>query len=1216
MKQERGPAERDMTAREAPRMAVSEMPEAFALHEMIFDESGRAADYRFVEVNPPFTALTGLAAEAVVGRTASTILPGSRKWVERCEPVVRTGMPARFEERDEQLGRTYEVTAFRPRAGQFACVYSDVTEKRAAEAKIRRRQERHAALAEASLDGYAVMDLEGRILAVNESYCRIVDYTAEELAGKVVSELEGKESGAETREHLERVAREGRDRFETRLKRKDGSLVDVEVSATALREAGEILVFIREIGGRKRMEAEREDMLHLLRLLNRPNDTHELVQLLTGFLQEWSGCEAVGVRLKDEEDFPYFETRGFPGEFVVEERRLCGAEGQGLECLCGALLSSNPLPAATAAGSFWTNDLEGSLASWTAEESPARMRGQCVAEGYRSLALVRLRSMRETVGLLQFADRRAGRLSAEKIAFLEQAAASIAIGLEQRAAQAALRRSEERFRAIADYTVEWENWFGVEGRLLWVNPAVERLTGYTAEECYRMEGFPLALAHEADAERAREGFGQVRNGMRGQDLELRLRHKNGEERWCSISWQPIYGSEGQALGHRSSVRDISARKRERSVLEARVKLAEYARSHSLAELLEETINEAERLTGSRIGFYHFLEDDERTVLLEAWSTRTRTEMCKATEGGEHYSIDQAGVWVDAVRERRAVIHNDYAALKHRKGMPRGHAKVERELVAPAFRGQRIVALLGVGNKARDYDERDAELVSQLADFAWDIVEWKRTEEALKASERNYRELVEQLPLGTIVHREGRVEYVNGEAARILGLEEKAEALGEEVARFAGGMEEEGSGREGKWRRVDGRVIDVEWTTARVQYEGREAVHVVFRDITRTKLLEQQFIQAQKMESLGRLAGGVAHDFNNLLTVINGYCELLLGERKQRMEPRAAIEQIQTAGERAARLVGQMLAFSRKQVLQVEPLDAGEVVSGLTTMLARLLGEDIEVRTELAAGLEKVRADRTQLEQVLLNLAVNARDAMPAGGVLTISTEGVDLERGECRACGGTVGPGPYVRIGVRDTGTGMDAETLRHLFEPFFTTKERGKGTGLGLAMVHGTVMQCGGHLDVKSEPGCGSRFDIYLPAQSESQEGTAGPKEEGDCRGRERILLVEDQEGVRNYAAQVLRSYGYEVVAAGEPEEALEAARGARIDLLATDVVMPRLSGAELARRMRAEVPAMKVLFISGYPGDELAPGTGSGPGEGFLGKPFSPQALGRAVRELLDGG
>ena len=389
----------------------------------------------------------------------------------------------------------------------------------------------------------------------------------------------------------------------------------------------------------------------------------------------------------------------------------------------------------------------------------------------------------------------------------------------------------------------------------------------------------------------------------------------------------------------------------------------------------------------------------------------------------------------------------------------------------------------------------------------------------------------------------------------------------------------------------------------------------FRDITQRLNLEAQLRHAQKMEAVGSLAGGVAHDFNNLLTAIMGHSSLLLSRMAPHDPLRTEVAEIHRASERAALLTRQLLTFSRQQVLEPRVLDLVREVAGMEQMLSRTLGEMIQVRLRSETTPRWIRADALQLEQVILNLAINARDAMPDGGTLTIETsrERVDESRRHL-----DLAPGDYARLTFQDTGVGMDELTRLRVFDPFFTTKERGRGTGLGLSTVYGIARQSGGGVEVTSSPGHGARFDLFFPLTAPEPRAREIPRGAAATpRGSGHVLLVEDEDMVRGLLRETLESAGYEVVAARHGPEAIELLeQGApRPDLLVTDVVMPRMSGPDLARRLETMFPDLRVLFISGYTADELESRVGFGAGVGFLQKPFSPPALIEKIREVMDG-
>jgi PAS domain S-box-containing protein len=380
-------------------------------------------------------------------------------------------------------------------------------------------------------------------------------------------------------------------------------------------------------------------------------------------------------------------------------------------------------------------------------------------------------------------------------------------------------------------------------------------------------------------------------------------------------------------------------------------------------------------------------------------------------------------------------------------------------------------------------------------------------------------------------------------------------------------------------------------------------------------LEAQLLQSQRLDSIGRLAGGVAHDFNNHLTVIGGYCDILLMGMAADDPVRESLSEVRQAGERAAMLTRQLLAFGRKQLFSMRPVSLNQIISSMETMLGRLVSENIGITTALAPELGTAMADTGQIEQVLMNLVLNARDAMPEGGIIRIETANVDLAPAADARDGG-IGPGAYVTLAVTDTGMGMDEDTRALIFEPFFTTKERGKGTGLGLAMAYGIIKQSGGAIEVRSKPGEGSTFTVYLPRiDAEVEQVSATPVVEHSRSGQGTVLLVEDQEAVRSLVSSVLRKSGYHVIEAGSGAEALglPESQVRAIDLLITDVVMPGMSGKELAARLTARLGGLRVLFISGYTSNEIVRDGVAEAGVAFLQKPFTPAEIAARVGEML---
>ena len=518
---------------------------------------------------------------------------------------------------------------------------------------------------------------------------------------------------------------------------------------------------------------------------------------------------------------------------------------------------------------------------------------------------------------------------------------------------------------------------------------------------------------------------------------------------------------------------------------------------------------------------------------------------------------------------------------------------------------------------------------------------RRAEEACRENEERYRQIYNEAPIGFHeLDREGRIIRVNRTELEMLGCSAE-EMLGKPVWMFV--LEEEITRKvtlakldgdrsfhetfERTYRRKDGKTLQV---LAKDQVirdkQGRiTGIRSMMEDVTERRRTEKalrksedQLRQWQKVEAIGRLAGGVAHDFNNLLTTITGCSEDLMGQFDP-FDPRLEdIKEIHKAAERATALTRQLLAFGRRQVLHPQVLDLNSVVSGMEHMLRRLIGEDLEFVTLLEPEIGSVKVDRGQIEQVLMNLSVNARDAMPDGGKVTIETANVDLDEKYARRHV-SAKPGAYVMLAISDTGCGMDKETQSHLFEPFFTTKEKGKGTGLGLSTVYGIIKQSGGNIWAYSELGRGSTFKIYLPRIKETAAAETDsilPSTVKVARGVETILLVEDEESVRRMVGKILGENGYTILDAAHGEEAIRICRNHKgpIHLLMTDVVMPRMSGRELASRLQPLRKEMKVLYMSGYPDNTIVHHGVLEPGTAFLQKPFTLRGLEQKVREVLD--
>jgi two-component system, cell cycle sensor histidine kinase and response regulator CckA len=627
-----------------------------------------------------------------------------------------------------------------------------------------------------------------------------------------------------------------------------------------------------------------------------------------------------------------------------------------------------------------------------------------------------------------------------------------------------------------------------------------------------------------------------------------------------------------------------------------------------------------------------VQDLSDLEILRSSEARYRQVFERSTRGIVMVDPDDRTILLANASARRITGHDEELRGQRLQDL---HADSEWQRLEPhyeaAFRGGEL-GMMECRLRTRDGSERLAMLSGARTDFDGrlvlmldfhDITEERRVQLALQQAEVRLRRVIASAPIILFaLDQHGRFTLSEGRGLAGLGLV-AGQRIGMSVFEIyrddptiLGYLRRALAGEEfSVVAEVGDRAFETNYAPVRGPDGSLQEVIGVATDVTERHKLEERLRQAQRMEAIGRLAGGVAHDFNNLLAAIMGHSELIM----TRLEPghpmwRSA-EEVQKAAVRGAMLTRQLLAFGRKDMLTLQVLDLNTVVSGMDGMLRRLIGEDIELVSVAEDVVSPVRADRGQLEQVIMNLAVNARDAMPHGGKLTIGVERVTYDEAQAQRIA-QAKPGPHVILTIADTGVGMDEETLAHAFEPFYTTKPRDKGTGLGLATVYGIVEQCGGHIQLTSEPGVGTRFEVALPLvdASELTDGESPAQEPADG-GRETILLAEDEDAVRALARETLEGKGYRVLEARNGVEALATARSAGwIDLLVTDVVMPQMGGGELARQLQAERPGIKVLFISGYPDDALVRHgvlEGSAP---LLPKPFSLTEFARKVREILD--
>jgi PAS domain S-box-containing protein len=829
----------------------------------------------------------------------------------------------------------------------------------------------------------------------------------------------------------------------------------------------------------------------------------------------------------------------------------------------------------------------------------------------------------------------------------------------------------------------------------------------------------------------------------------------------SSPWDGMPPGGTRADGPPLDAGDVAELKRSNAILAARARLSERSPLLTLEQLLRATLDEAEALTSSCIGFYHFMESDQQTLHLQAWSSRTEAEFCRAEGKGSHYPIAQAGVWADCLRERRSIIHNDYATLPNRKGLPPGHAAVTRELTVPVLRSGRIVAVLGVGNKTTDYHEVDVDTVQRLADLAWDLAETKRAQMALQESEERYRRITEGLSdyQYRVLVEQGRAVMTTHslECQAVTGYTEEDYAsdpylwfnmiapadreaaqtrfekvlLGQEIEPFEHRIfRKDGSLRwvsdtillnkdsRGVLRSYDGIVEDItqrklaelalaeseekfrtladftyDWerwddphgtilycspsceritgypaeafladpgllqrllhpedlqrwqahcAAAHFEPKGRaeeaacvretdfrllhrngevrwighicqpvfgtrgtfKGVRISNRDLTERKRLETQLHQSQKMEGLGLLAGGVAHDMNNVLGAILGLASVHLEVQPADSPAHRAFLTILKACDRGRSLIQRLLGFARQGLAEERVQDLNALIRDEVRLLERTTLAQVRLQMDLAADLRPIRGDSNALSQALMNLCVNAVDAMPESGTLTLRTRNVDAG---------------WVEVHVEDTGSGMTPEVLEKALDPFFTTKAHGKGTGLGLPLTHTTVVSHRGQMEILSEPGHGTRvllrFPTCEPSPVEPETRAASRKE--PSRVPLKVLLVDDDELIQNSMQAVLEILGHTVAPALSGEEALACLEaGFQPDLVILDMNMPGLGGAGTLPRLRALRPTVPVLLATGRADQTALNLVEAHPGVTLLSKPFGMKELQQQLEQVRPAG
>lgn len=1059
---------------------------------------------------------------------------------------------------------------------RIVTVIRDATEQKQRQTELRQSEQRLRTFFESSADAIVVMDLDGIITDCNKAALRMYGYASREnVVGLNCIDFAAPEGRAELIDGIARTIRDGADRrAEHTFQRIDGTQFPTHVSANVIRDAGGeplgLIATIRDITESKQAEAEMAESEARMRAIFETSadavfviDTDGTLVLTNPATERMHGYEPgemIGLKGSDfvhPDSLHVFET------FVTELPHRGHIELEAVDIRKD--------------GSSLDIEVRGSTFLYDGQEL--------------LLGLVR-----------DVTDRKQ--------------------------AEEALRESEARMRAIFDTSADAMVVYSAAGAVVTANPAAERMYGYTPGAMVGVHS--RAIVHpdhyhvfEAFIERLRDTgeFTAESADMRTDgsvfDVEVRgsLFQYQGESHFLAI------------------VRDVTDRKRAEEALRLQRDLAvSLSASSNLAEAAELLLQAALSLESIDAGGLYMVDSSDGSLYLAAHSGIS-TDFASLVS---RYAPDAAETCEVMAGEP---LYAPYAELSPGADLDgRRDAGVRSLAVIPISCRGRVIASLNVGSRAdTEIPEATRKSLEAIAAQAGTVLARVDAEEAVREREQRLDLALHGGDLGTWDWdvRSDRVTIdtrwlaargylADGDGLQLRDIVELThpDDAGPSDAALRAHLQGDTPFYEAEFRIRD-RAGDWMWVLARgrvIERDGGGAplrVCGTYLDISEQKRLEEHLLQSTKMEAIGRLAGGVAHDFNNILTAISGYTEFAIEQLDRGSPAHADLEQVAKAAAKASALTRQLLAFSRQQVTEPRTVNLNAVVRDIEKMLRRVIGEDLDLSTSLAADIGCIWADLGQIEQVIMNLCVNARDAMPDGGRLTLRTRNSVMHPESADRPPG-LRPGQYVCLDVIDTGSGMDAGTLSRIYEPFFTTKRLGEGTGLGLATVYGIIQQAGGHIECRSEPGRGSQFTVYLPLNTETGGDADGQGEPAHAMGgRERLLLVEDDEVVRDFAAEALRRQGYDVVEAAGPLEALSIAEeiGERLAGLVTDVIMPDMTGRELADTLTALYPQLAVLYVSGYAASAIEEENLLGPGTSFLGKPFSVRALADKVREVLDG-
>lgn len=1119
-------------------------------------------------------------------------------------------------------------------------VFRDVTEEYRAREALRHSEEYQRALIQASPLAIFSLDRDGNVLTWNTGAESVLGWSSAEAIGRplpiVPSDKQEEFASLRTRA----LAGEAISGMRLARTRRDGTQIHVSLSAAPIRDGDgrviSIMAALEDVTAQVRAE-QRE--AHLKQVLLAIRDVNQLIADETDRLQlseracealtATAGYQSAWIVLIDDARHPRHVTSVGFGEGFEEVRSELAA-GRWPPCMKTALASVGPVVA-------WRPPRD-------CPDCPA-----AIEHADDAVLTTALSFDGVDYGLLGVSLPVSMADDAEELGLFAGMAVDLSFALRKIEDAEALRESQRRYREVFEGSRDGFVIVDVNGRITDANRAFCDMLGYSIDELRAFESFQAITPerwHEWEDEHV--WHGSIRRRGYSGVYEKEYIRKDGTVFAVELQAHAVKSSDGHLAYVWGIARDITSRKQAAEQLQEALEQAQ-RRQRELGWLLDasravvaaESFEDAARhifdvcreATGAISGYVALLSADgaENEVLfLEAGDLPCDVD--------PQLPMPIRGLRADAYSLASVVYDNDFANSEWSRFMPPGHVELRNVMFAPLIVAETVVGIIGLANKPIDFTEQDADISQALADMA--ALSLRRTwdEQALRESEERFSLAFQTSPYAITITRvsDGLFVEVNDTFTSIIGYS-REEAVGKTtldldmwvdpavrddmIATLGAGQRIRE--REVDLRAKDGRVVHTLVSIDLIKLGDDLCFLASVSDITERvrareerEYLQEQLLQAQKIESVGRLAGCVAHDLNNLLVPILGYSDMLLEDCPPDAEMRMPLEAIAHASTRARDLVQQLLAFSRKQVLEFVSIDLNELLARFERLLRSTIREDITIEFLLEDGVPLIRGDVGQIEQVVMNLAVNGRDAMPGGGTLTVQTGVAELDDAYVTTHPDAQ-PGRYVTLTVTDTGAGMDAETREHIFEPFFTTKATPLGTGLGLATVYGIVKQHGGTIYVYSEPGCGATFRVYLPVSDQEPPPVAAPvAAPARVHGSETILLVEDDEQVRELARAVLTRQGYQIITAASGNDAIALLDGheGAVDLLLTDVVMPEMSGKDLFDCLAATNPDLRVLYMSGYTDDVIAHRGVIDEGVNFIQKPFAVQALAAKVRHVLD--